>query len=192
MTALPEEPHIGLVVEGQGEIPSVPLLLRKWLQSRGDFRDILGKPVPCYGRDKALMPKGIEGKVATTASRPGCQSVLVLLDGEGDPVCNLGPKLLERALSVSRVPVEVCLAHPKYEAWLVASSETLGLAKLAFDAPGDPGVAIKSALMPSKYVKPTWQPRLTDRMDLELARSRDASLSRMLAKFDWRVAQIDT
>jgi hypothetical protein len=190
MTAPIDEPHIGLVVEGEGEIPAVPLLLRKWLQQRGDFRDLLGKPIPCYGRDKALRPKGVEGKVATAAARPGCRAVLVLLDGEGDPVCRLGPKLLKRASGVTGIPVEVCLADPNYEAWFLASSETLGLPELSFGMRNNPAAAVKAALLPSKYVKPTWQPRLTDRMDIELARSRDSSLARALSKFDDLVALI--
>ena len=184
MTAGPEDPHIGLVVEGRGELESVPLLLRT---HRGavyqDYRDILGKPVPCHGRDKALVPDGLEGYVATAAGRPGCRAVVVLLDSEGDAACQVGPALTQRASAITGKPVHVSLAEPKYEAWVVASAETLGLAGLTFPAPGDPTAAIK-AVLSVKYVKPTWQPRLTARMDLDLAAGRAASLRRLLDRFD--------
>ena len=99
MTAAPEDPHVGLVVEGPGDFQAVPVLLRSWLGTSGDYRDILGRPVSCNGRDKALMPNGIEGKVASAVARPGCRGVLVVLDGDYDPVCTRGPDLLARAQS---------------------------------------------------------------------------------------------
>lgn len=180
MTASPEAPHVGLVVEGAGDVAAVPLLIRRWLHADGEYRDLLGKPVCCNGREKALMLNGIEGKVATATARPGCRAVVIVLDGEGDPVCTLGPTLLSRAREITGLPVTVSLADTKYEEWLRASAETLELPGLAYGASGDPAHAIRQALLPAKYVKPTWQPRLTDRMDFELARSRDSSLRRML------------
>jgi hypothetical protein len=160
----------------------MPLLLRNWLQLQNVHRDLLGKPVPCLGRDKALKAGGIEGRIAA-AVRPGSRALMIVLDGEYDQVCTLGPNLLARAKAVSPVPVTVCLADPKYEAWLVASAETLQLPGLAPNDGRDPGTAIKTALQPSKYVKPTWQPRLTARMDIRLACGRDASLARTLERF---------
>lgn len=182
MTADSTDPHVGLVVEGRGEVNALPVLLRAFLHGQGQFRDVLGKPIPANGREKALRAKGLEGYVATAASRPGCVGVLVLLDSEGDPVCELGPELLQRAVQVTQKPVAVCLADPKYEAWIVASAETMELPDLQFDPNRDPNTIVKQAV-PAKYVKPTWQPRLTARMDLQLARNRSNSLDRMIDRF---------
>jgi hypothetical protein len=185
MTAADDSPHIGLVVEGRGEIQALPLLLRKWLRERGDFRDILGKPVPCNGRANALKLNGIEGKVAVAAARPGCRAVLVVLDGEGDAVCRLGPKLLVRSRTVAGgKPVAIALADVKYESWLIASTETLDVSGLKYSATRDPVSALEKALLPSKYIKPVWQPRLTQRIDFGLALPRSRSLKRFLARFD--------
>jgi hypothetical protein len=190
MTARPDEPHVGLVVEGPGDAAAVPLLLRRWLhEEKGEYRDILGKSIPLKSRDKALSPNGIEGYVATAASRPGCRAVLVLIDGEGDAVCELGPRLLERARSVTTVPVVVVLADPKYEAWLVASAETMDIDGLDPDSERDPGGQIADKLA-VKYVKPVWQPRLTARLTFALARSRSQSLSRLFEKLDEMTALI--
>ncbi|MER5831491.1 hypothetical protein ABT116_11775 [Streptomyces sp. NPDC002130] len=182
MTAGPYSQHIGIVVEGPGDAKSLPILLRNWLLLKEDYRDFLGKPIPCNGRENATVQGGIEGYVATAASRPGCQAVLVVLDGEGDLVCELGPSMVQRARSVTHIPVELCLADRNWEDWLYASAETLQMDGFSYE-PGRRR-SIAAALKPVKYVKPTWQPRLTARMDISLAAERSPSLGRMLRKFD--------
>jgi len=185
MTAADDSPHVGLIVEGLGEFEALPLLLRRWLREHGDFRDLLGSPVLCHGRSNALRVGGIEGKVAIAAARPGCRAVLVVLDGEGDPVCQRGPEFLRRSRASSHgKPIAIALADRRYEAWLVASAETLGLERLAYSAVRDPLSALVKAIRPEKYVKPIWQPRLTDRIDFDRAISRSPSLKRLLDRFD--------
>lgn len=183
MTANYTQPHIGLVVEGAGDRGAVPVVLRNYLHANAEYRDILGKPVPAHGRDKALRPNGIEGFVTTAALRPGCVGVLVILDGEGDCVAELGPLLQGRAQSVTGKPVALALADRDFEDWLFASAETLQL-ELTFDETRSGQGAITDAIRPAKYVKPTWQPRLAHRIDIELARPRCQSLARMLDRFD--------
>jgi len=183
MTPRADEPHIGLVVEGRGEQQALPLLLRRHRADSGDYRDILSAPVVCHGRDKALMRNGVEGFVATAAARPGCRGVLVVLDAEGDAACQLGPELQRRAQLVTATPVAVCLAEPMYEGWLVASAETLQLEGLTFAQVRNPEAAIRNALGVN-YIKPTWQPRLTARIDFNLAIPRSPSLRRTLERLD--------
>ncbi len=185
MTPPVNAPHLGLVVEGRGEIQAVPLLLRRRLIERQIYADLIGKPVPCNGRPNALKPKGIEGKVAVAAVRPGCRCVLVLLDGEGDPVCELGPDVFHRSRNAAAgKEVVVCLADAKYEDWLVASAESLEVDGLTYTSERDAVGLLKEALHPSKYVKPSWQPRLTNLLDFGLASRRNESLARLLSKFD--------
>ena len=137
MTANADQPHVGLVVEGLGDGRSVPILLRNYRYALGDYRDLLGKPVSCNGRNNALKERGIESRAAIVAARPGCVGVLVVLDGEGDPVGQLGPALTKRAQAVTPKSLAVVLATPKYERWLVASAETLGLASLTYNPSRD-------------------------------------------------------
>ncbi|SDC80690.1 protein of unknown function [Geodermatophilus telluris] len=180
----PQSPHVGLVVEGAGDRNALPVLLRAYLYSQGEYRDVLGKPVPCHGRDKAIVPNGIEGYTAVAGVRPGCVGVLVVLDGEGDCVAERGPELLERAVKNVAVPVRVALADCDFEDWLYSSAESLELGGLEYQS-GKRGVSeIKRALRPRAYTKPVWQPRLAARMDVDVARARSASLARMLERFD--------
>jgi hypothetical protein len=189
MTAAFNSPHIGLVVEGPGDANSLPILLRKWLALREDYRDLLGKPIPCNGRENATVLNGIEGYTATAASRPGCKAVLVVLDAEKDCAAHMGPTLLSRAIEVCPVPVILCLAEHHWEDWLYASAETLEIDGFTYEE--GKRKALSLALRPTKYVKPTWQPRLTARMNVELAISRSKSLARMLKKFDSLIPLIE-
>ena len=186
MTASHDSPHIGMIVEGPGDLRAVPLLLRAFLSGQGCHADILGKPIPVNGKSNAVRARGIEGYVATAAARPGCKGLIVVLDADDDRTCQLGPDLLGRCQPEVRLPVAVAVAEPDYEGWLYASAETLGL-DLEYDATKNGKTMIRKALAPTKYVKPTWQPRLTARMDIDVARSRSRSLDRALIKF-WTLA----
>ncbi|HWE91249.1 MAG TPA: hypothetical protein VG317_17445 [Pseudonocardiaceae bacterium] len=183
MTAQPDSPHIGLVVEGPGDREAVPVLLRRYLELHGVYGDLLGKPIPCNGRGRATVANGIEGYAATAAARPGCRAVLVILDSDDDAVCKLGPELEQRVKRVVGVPVVIVLAEKCYEDWLYASAETLQIG-INVHIPDRRGqVAIRMA-MGTKYIKPVWQPKLTHRVDLKLARQRSHSLNRLFEKFD--------
>ncbi len=183
MAASPSDPHVGLVVEGAGDVKALPMLLRSHLQAHGEFRDVLGKPVALHGRTKAFTVNGIEGYVAA-ASRPGCVGVLVVLDGEGDCVADVGPPLRDRADNASGALVRVALADRDFEDWIYASAETLGLGLDRYDAGHRGQRVLKEALRPGSYTKPVWQPRLTSKVDVVLAQSRSTSLDRCLRRFD--------
>lgn len=191
MTAAPSDPHIALVVEGIGDRGAVPLLLRAHLNGRGEYRDLLGKPIPFNGKGSATVEGGIERYVATAALRPGCRGVLVVLDADREASCVEGPSLRERAQEVVGVPVVVALAERDYEDWIYASVETLGLGDAEWVEGANGGNELKRLLAPKSYIKPTWQPRLTSRMDIAVATSRSKSLARLLERFDGLCAAID-
>jgi hypothetical protein len=180
LSAAAEQPHIGLVVEGSGDIGAVPMLLRRHLQSQGFMKDILGKPIPLNGKGSATAEDGIERYVATAAIRPGCRAVVVVLDADKEPTCVEGPTLLARAQTRVHVPVLVALAERDFEDWMYCSIESMELGTIDFQVGKNGGSVIEAALYPRSYVKPTWQPRLTSRMDLELAAGRSVSLRRLL------------
>jgi len=184
MTAAVDDAHIGLVVEGKGEVEALPLLLRTYLYSRNIWQDVLGPVICCNGRAKATRPGGIEKLVATSASRPGCVGVLVLLDSETDLVCVRGPELQGRVGTAGLgKPVRLTLVEQKFEAWIVASAETMPI-ELSWDPERDPVAAIREALGDRKYIKPVWQPRLTECIDLSVALPRSLTLQRLIRVFD--------
>lgn len=192
MTARPADPHIGLVVEGAGDKNALPLLLRAHLSAVGEFRDVLGKPIPFHGKTKATAPGGIEGYCGTAAARPGCVGTIVLLDSDDAEACIQGPGLTERANKVSRVPVHVCLAERDFEDWLAASIETLDLGASAYDPRGRGLTILEGLIRPDKYVKPVWQPRLAARVDVDLVARRSTSFARLLRKVDLLAERLPT
>lgn len=177
--------HLGVIVEGPGDVASAPTLFALLADHRGFDLPQLSRPIACNGINEAVKEGGLEGFVATAANRPGCAGIVVMLDGEGKAVCQLGPSLLARAQQITNLPITLALADFMYESWLVASAETMRLEGLTFNAArGDPVGAIKRALGNRKYAKPTWQPRLTERLDIGLASGRSHSLNRFGARLE--------
>lgn len=184
MTARPDDPHIGLVVEGPGDAKAVPLLLRAMDALDDMYCDCVGKVITLNGRSNAVKHNGIEGYVATAASRSGAVGVLIVLDRDReDDGTILAADLLRRAGGVTPKPIHLILADPDFEQWLYSSIETLGIGVHHYD-PKKRGLnALKSALDPVKYVKPVWQPKLTGRLDLKLALSRSPDLKSLQQSF---------
>ncbi|WP_460839097.1 hypothetical protein [Nocardioides marmoraquaticus] len=168
----------------------MPVLLRRYMETTHDYADVLGKPVPTHGRGNAERDGGLEGFVAIAASRPGCQGVMCFFDSDKDCAAKMGPAWLLRATEACGVPVFVVLAEPNFEQWIYSSAETLSLGLDYTEGANGMGAIVK-ALKPVKYVKPTWQPRLTHRMDLQLAAERHSGLQRTLRKFDELRAGLD-
>jgi hypothetical protein len=176
--------HIGLVVEGKGDKGAVPLLMRRVLHERGLYLEMMGQPVVTHGRGAMTAPGGIEGYVAVAAARPGCRVVFVVADADDDQSCKLGPELLARAQEITPLPVVIVLAERSFEDWIYASCETLELGFIEYrpHSRGSNEIKIAVAGTGSKYVKPLWQPRLTSRIDVELASRRSASFNRLVHK----------
>lgn len=183
-------PHIGLIVEGPGDKGALPILLRAYLHSKGEYANILGKPIPLKGKGAATTQNGIEGYVLA-AARPNCKGVIVLLDADDDHSCELGPSLLGRVESLVQVPVVVAIAERDFEDWIYASVETLGFDQAVW-ATGQRGQAkIRELLAPEKYIKATMQAKFTSRINLDLARERNPSLDRLFKKIDGLLERFD-
>ena len=176
-------PHVGLVVEGPGDVRALPILLRKHLEAKGSFGDVLGKPVPLNGVGNALKKGGIESYVRVAAGRHGCLGVFVCVDSDDRDPSGLRDELEGRARSVVATPTSVAVAVRCFEDWIYASAEALRL-DLTWQADSRGLKQIKDALRPEAYAKPVHQPKLTHRMDLQLARSRSNSLAAALTAFD--------
>ena len=119
--------HLALVVEGDGEVASLPLLLRRWMGACGTTPPVtLSKPLNALGRGNLLKHGGIERFARLAAMTPGTDGILVLVDAETECAICLASQLAQRVRATQlSVPVAVVAAVPMYEAWLVASASTL-------------------------------------------------------------------
>jgi len=127
--------------------------------------------------------------------QPDCSAILVLFDADkGGCPAQLGPQGVHWARErIGNFPVYVVIAKNEYEAWLIASIETLrGQREIQHNAEPPPDVeAIRDAKgwlekhMPSgrKYSETSDQVALTTVLDFNLAYQRSASFRKMWKDF---------
>src|SRR5271166_2009941 len=115
------------IVEGDGEVEAVPVLLRR-------IRDEINPPVVIdiapvirQQRGTLLNTGGIERAVRLAAIKmAGNGAVLILIDSDDACPKNLAPDIVERAKKArADKRISVVLAHREYEAWFLASASSL-------------------------------------------------------------------
>ena len=135
--------RVATVVEGQGEVAALPVLVRRivaeiapevWVESPRPYR---------AHRGSLTRAGGVETVVAAVVEQVGPGAgVLVVLDADDDCPAKLGPTLAERARSARPdARVAAVLANREFEAWFLAAAPSLaGHRGLAVDLarPADP------------------------------------------------------
>lgn len=170
------------IVEGQGEVESVGILLRRigeWIAPGVHFG--IARPIRVQ-RAKVVRPGEIERAIELAARSPSQPAgILVLLDADDDCPRDLAPSLLTRARHQrGDRSIRVVLANREFEAWFLAAAESIaGVRGLQPDlsSPPDPE-SIRDAKhwlsdhMPAgrSYRPVLDQPPLTARFDLAMAR----------------------
>jgi hypothetical protein len=173
---------IGCVVEGHGETESVPILVRRIAQAVDPQLVVQLSPSVRVPKSKLLLVSEFERTVEIVARGVGPRGgVLVLLDSDDDCPAALGRALLERARQIRpNLPIRIILAKREFEAWFLASAESLrGRRGLADDlkSPANPETirGAKEWLTANMadgrhYVETLDQPALTASFDLQQAR----------------------
>lgn len=170
------------IVEGQGEVGSIPILLRRIAAAVAPGL-LLRIPRPVrVPRQRVVKSGELERIVQIAAKTSGMDArILILLDADDDCPATLAPALLHQATAArpDRI-VRVVLANSEYETWFLAATESIaGQGSLNTDIaqPNDPE-SIRDAKrwlskrMPSNrsYRPPRDQPQLTRIFDLKAAR----------------------
>jgi len=193
---------IASIVEGDGEVQALPVLLRRlneW-KSPEQFFNIL--PPIRVRKDQFLNKEEIFRKqlqlAATLAGDSGW--VLILLDADDDCPRDRGANILGRAKEV--VPhrrISLVLANKEFEAWFIASAETLsgrrGLIIRENDRPDPEGIRgckewLSERIPNGKYHEVTDQPALTAFIDLALVHERSRSFRKLCKEWDSQAASI--
>lgn len=178
-------PRIALVVEGYGDRDAVPTLVRRCLHSVGEWEIAPGKPLNAKGRGNLIKKGQLEKFVRQAVREPGAGGVLVLLDAESDPACELGPALLERAADAAApLPARVCLAVRKFENWIAASDlhePVWNPGELGYEA-GGADRAIRAWSPTGVYAKTAMQAGFATKLDLSVVRGRCPSFERLLVR----------
>lgn len=181
---------IGFIVEGHGEVYSVPILVRR-LGERFGVACTFPPPLRVK-RPVIVKPGELERHVELLGDKVGPDGkILILLDADDDLACQLGPALLQRARTARPDrSIGVVLAVKEYEAWFLAAAASLrgqrGL-PAELDPPREPeGIRDAkgwlSARMPISYSPTRDQPAFTATFDLDAARS-SASFDKCCREF---------
>ena len=183
-----EEVRIAAIVEGHGECEAVPILIRRIAQiiDPGFVPKVLP---PLRVPASRLMKEGEMERSVDLAARKlrGQGGIIILLDCDWDDGCPAmdGPALLERAMHVRRdLPIAVILAKREFEAWFLASAESLrgkhGLPN-DLESPAEPedirgAKEYLSDKMPQgrSYAETTDQPAFATLFDMNMARRADS------------------
>lgn len=182
---------IASVVEGEGEISALPVLLRR-LMYEAEIWDADIQPPFLVDRGRLVRPGGLEAAVEAQARRvpadhPG--GILVVIDADDDCPASLGPSLLARAEATRPDRrTAVVLANREFEAWFLASAPSLGGRAgldehLEVPANSETLRDCKGWLTHHRrdgvrYRPRVDQPALTQDMDLGLARANSSSFDK--------------
>lgn len=179
------------LVEGQGELQALPVLLRRIIAAIDPMRAVtVAKPLR-VGRGSMLKAGELERYVELAARlADGDGGVLVLVDADDDCAAELGPQLLARAQNRRPGhPIAVVVAVREFEAWFLAAAASLaGRRGLPADLapPLQPeeirdakGWLQKQRIDGLAYSPTVDQPALAAALDLDLARANAPSFDKL-------------
>ncbi|MBF2760778.1 MAG: DUF4276 family protein [Ectothiorhodospiraceae bacterium AqS1] len=180
------------IVEGHGEVASVPDLLHRISQE--EYPGLLLKTPPPIRIPKAkmLQKRGIEKGIALAAGIIGKENkggILVLLDADNDCPVEKADILRKRAIeSRPDQDIRIVLAKMEYEAWFLAAAESIfGKERIEEDirAMKDPESIrdakgwLKKRMSPGlSYRETIHQKEFTKKFDMEMARKRSPSFEK--------------
>ena len=117
----------GCIVEGHGEVQSVPVLIRR-IAAELYPKLVIDIPRPIrVHRDQVVKIDELEREIELAAQKVGGRGgILVVLDSDNVCPAELGPTLLGRSLQArSDLPIAVVIAKNEFEAWFLAAADSL-------------------------------------------------------------------
>jgi Domain of unknown function (DUF4276) len=193
---------IAPIVEGHGEVESVRTLLVRTLETVAhDCVPLVLQPIRVAKskvvKDARELTRAVDlAALKLSSVAADRHAVLLLLDADDDPACELGPRLLSSVQSErAHVDIACVIAVVEYETWLVAGAETLGAYMLeGFTAaiPADPEAQragkgwIEQFIAAPKYSETVDQVRLTASFSIATARRRARSFDKFCRELEKR------
>lgn len=187
---------VASIVEGDGEVVALPVLLRRLADWRGpaDYVDVL-TPIRVY-KDRFLnRPTEFSRHLQLAAAKCGDVGwILILFDADDDCPAEKGATVLAQAKAI--IPhrrIAVVFANREYETWFIAAAESLnGCRGFQCDAQhvrADPEVPRNAKgwvrdHMPAGYGETTDQPAFSQRFDMDLAHKRSRSFRKLCSDWD--------
>jgi len=184
------------IVEGDGEVMALPVLLRRLGQWRSPDMSIEVLYPIRVRKDRFLnKPEEFSRQLVLAAAK--CENdgwILILLDADDDCPAGKGAEIQQRA--AAQVPhrrVAVVLANREYEAWFIAAANSLnglrGFQALPGDVDGDPERPrnakgwMRERMAGRVYGETTDQAAFSAAMDLEMAFQRSRSFRKLCTEW---------
>lgn len=188
---------IACIVEGHGEVTSLPLLIRRLAEWRSEAAWVdVERPIRVK-RDRFLnRDEEFRRYLLLAAEKSGPEGwLLILLDADDDCPVELAKKIIERAYSLLPThKISTVIANREYEAWFIASAASLngsrGLLIDPIDLVHDPDLPrdakgwIGERMKGNTYGPTTDQPAFTQIMDLQIAHERSRSFRKLCTEWD--------
>jgi uncharacterized protein DUF4276 len=113
------------IVEGYGEGDAVPVLLRRLRAESGAYGFEVNRPIRRH-RSDFVNEDSLRKSVRLALLQDECRAILILFDGDDDCPGTLAPTVEAWAQDeAGQVPCVVVIANREYEAWFIASIESL-------------------------------------------------------------------
>ena len=194
---------VASIVEGQGEVAALPVLLRRlrrW-QTPDAHAEIM-TPIRVH-RDRFLnRDREFQRHLYLAAKKSGNDGwILILLDADDDCPAELAPQILDRAKAqIPHCRISVVLANREYEAWFIAAAQSLhGHRGFVFDpecetldaeGPRDAKGWFKLGMTSGAYGEATDQRAFSALFDLQQAYNASRSFRKLCKEWglqsEWR------
>lgn len=192
---------IASIVEGDGEVAALPVLLRRLSDWRPGHDHVQALPPIRVHRDRFLNREDeFRKQLLLAAAKCGERGwILVVLDADNDCPATLAAQVRQRARQhVPHRRLSVVLAKREYEAWFIASARSLD-GRRGFRCPDAPPVEaerprdakgwLRRNMAGRSYSEVLDQPAFTAHFDLQQAFDNSRSF-RKLCK-EWQVNVVD-
>ncbi len=191
---------IASIVEGDGEVKALPILLRRLALERTPFAEI-NPLTPIRVRRDQFINKDQEFRrhLLLAAAKSGDDGwVLVLLDADDDCPMTLGRKLYERARThIPHRRLSVVLANREFEAWFIAAAHSLQGVRdficvadelIEAEIPRNAKGWMREHMQGRKYSEILDQPAFTAQFDLQQAFSNSRSFRKLCKEWETHVS----
>ncbi len=191
-------PKIIPIVEGEGDMRAVPILLRRVLHEV--FQQYTWNVArPKKAHSLSALRKRLSDYIRYAEMERDAQAILILLDlDDGCPAIEAQQLADDIRAASPQLPVAIILAHREYEAWFLASVDTIAqqegqkyhftptfLQNATVPANAEnirdaKGWLSKHMLPGYRYKETAHQPSMTTLIDFDIAVQRSRSLRRLL------------
>lgn len=179
------------IVEGEGEVQALPVLLRRLLHDTASCYQVQVGPPLRRKQHEFHREDALQRAVRLAVLQPDCAAILVVFDGEDVCPALVGVQVKGWAQAAAgSVPCEVVVAFREYESWFLAAVESLrGHCRIADDAeaPTDPEARRNAKgelerFMPrgASYSPTIHQARLSNAIDLAQVHRRSRSFRKLV------------